>query len=265
MKSLIIAAIMLLGAVSCGGRRTAAASGGPALPVEPKQYSYRVQAVYPHPAERYTQGLQYVGGTMWEGTGLRGESAIYATDLASGRTRTFATLPVSEFGEGITLLDDRLYQLTWTENKAHVYDPATGRRTGEFRYTGEGWGLTTDGRKLYMSDGTSRIWRIDPETFRREASVEVTLRGEPLELLNELEWIEGRIWANVYTTDAIVIIDPSTGIVEGVVNLRGLLADEERTDDTDVLNGIAYDDAGRRIFVTGKRWSKIFEIELIEL
>ena len=264
MKSLIIAAIMLLGAVSCGGRRTAAASGGPALPVEPKQYSYRVQAVYPHPAERYTQGLQYVGGTMWEGTGLRGESAIYATDLASGRTRTFATLPVSEFGEGITLLDDRLYQLTWTENKARVFDIATGRCLREFRYQDEGWGLTTDGSRLYMSNGTSRIWRIDPVTFRREKGVTVTLRGEPVWYLNELEWIEGRIWANVYATDAIVIIDPSTGVIEGVADMTGLLPEEDRTEQTDVLNGIAYDAAGKRIFVTGKRWNKIFEIELIE-
>lgn len=265
MKRAIIAAVMLLAAVSCGGRRGAAASAASTVPAEPTQYVCRVKAVYPHPADRYTQGLQYVDGTMWEGTGLHGESAVYATDLASGDTRTFATLPDSEFGEGITLLNGRLYQLTWTDNKAHVYDSATGRRTGEFRYTGEGWGLTTDGRKLYMSNGTSRIWRIDPATFRREGSVEVTLRGEPVEFLNELEWIEGRIWANVYTTDAIVIIDPATGVVEGVVDLRGLLADEDRTDDTDVLNGIAYDAAQGRIFVTGKRWNKIFEIEITEI
>ena len=116
-----------------------------------------------------------------------------------------------------------------------------------------------------MSNGTSRIWRVDPETFGREGSIEVTLRGEPVELLNELEWIEGRIWANVYTTDAILIIDPATGIVEGVVDMRGLLPAEDRTQETDVLNGIAYDPENRRIFVTGKRWNKIFEIELKEL
>ena len=265
MRPSIIAAVMLLGAVSCGGRRAGTASGGAVQAVEPKQYTYAVRAVYPHPAERYTQGLQYVDGTMWEGTGLRGESAVYATDLASGSTRTFAVSPRSEFGEGITLLGDKLYQLTWTDNKARVYDVRTGRTAGEFRYRGEGWGLTSDGTKLYMSNGTSRIWRLDPATFGREGSIDVTLRGEPLEYLNELEWIDGRIWANVYTTDAIVIIDPATGVVEGLVDLRGLLAEEDIADDTDVLNGIAYDADSRRIFVTGKRWNKIFEIEITEL
>ena len=265
MKCLIFAAVLLLGSISCGGRRTASSPAAAAAPaVEPGHYTYSVKAVYPHPADRYTQGLQYVDGTMWEGTGMRGESAIYATDMASGRTRTFATSPRSEFGEGITVLGDKLYQLTWTDNKAHLYDLRTGNRLREFRYKGEGWGLTSDGRRLYMSDGTSRIRCIEPENFNREAYIEVTLRGEPLEYLNELEWIEGRIWANVYTTDAIVIIDPATGIVEGLVDLRGLLAEEERTKDTDVLNGIAYDAEGKRIFVTGKRWSKIFEIEITE-
>ena len=264
MKTFLVAAVLFIGAVACGGRRASLSSAAAAPAAEPRQYTYRVKAVYPHPADRYTQGLQYVGGTMWEGTGMRGESAIYATELESGQTRTFATPPRSEFGEGITLLDGKLYQLTWTDNKAHVYDVATGRRLREFRYKDEGWGLTTDGRKLYMSNGTSLLWRIDPETFRRESSISVTLRGEPVEYLNELEWIEGRIWANVYTTDAIVIIDPATGIVEGVVDLRGLLPDEDLTADTDVLNGIAYDSENRRIFVTGKRWNKIFEIEIIE-
>lgn len=263
MKTTILTAALLLGAISCGGRRAAVSSAVPAA--EPVQYTYRVKAEYPHPTDRYTQGLQYVGGRMWEGTGMRGESAIYTTDLATGSTETFAESPRSEFGEGIAILGDRLYQLTWTDNKAHVYDLRTGRRMREFRYKDEGWGLTTDGRRLYMSNGTSRIWRIDPETFRREGSIEVTLRGEPLEYLNELEWIEGRIWANVYTTDAIVIIDPATGIAEGVVDLRGLQAEEDIADDTDVLNGIAYDEEQKRIFVTGKRWNKIYEIEITEL
>ena len=263
MKNIIFSAVLFLAAVSCGGRR-AAVSPAAAAAAEPKQYTYRVKAVYPHPSDRYTQGLQYVGGMMWEGTGMRGESAVYVTDLESGATRTFATPPRSEFGEGITVLGDRLYQLTWTDNKAHVYDLRTGRHLHEFRYKDEGWGLTSDGKKLYMSNGTSNIWRVDPETFRREASIGVTLRGEPLDYLNELEWIDGRIWANVYTTDAIVIIDPATGIAEGVVDLRGLLPEEDITDETDVLNGIAYDAENRRIFVTGKRWNKIFEIEIIE-
>ena len=163
----------------------------------------------------------------------------------------------------IALVGGELFQLTWQSNTAHVYDPE--KRTGlrDHRYAGEGWGLTTDGEKLYMTDGTANLYTIDPATFRRERRTTVTLRGEPVELLNELEWIDGRIWANVYTTDQIVIIDPATGRVEGIVDLRGLLPDEDRTPGTDVLNGIAYDAATGRIFLTGKNWSKLFEIELV--
>ena len=185
------------------------------------------------------------------------------TDLATGRTEVLFRLPRSEFGEGIALVGGELFQLTWQSNTAHVYDPE--KRTGlrDHRYAGEGWGLTTDGEKLYMTDGTANLYTIDPATFRRERRTTVTLRGEPVELLNELEWIDGRIWANVYTTDQIVIIDPATGRVEGIVDLRGLLPDEDRTPGTDVLNGIAYDAATGRIFLTGKNWSKLFEIELV--
>ena len=144
-----------------------------------------------------------------------------------------------------------------------VHPHATGRHLRDFRYPGEGWGLTTDGERLYLSDGTESIHVLDPETFRRERRITVTLEGEPVHFLNELEWIDGRIWANVYTTDQIVIIDPATGAVEGVVDLTGLLPDEDRTRQTDVLNGIAWDAAGGRIFVTGKNWPKLFEIEIL--
>ena len=139
-----------------------------------------------------------------------------------------------------------------------------GEKIREFRYPGEGWGLTTDGEKLYMSDGTANIYTLDPATFKREKRTTVTLRGETLNFLNELEWIDGKIWANVYTTDQIVIIDPATGAVEGIVDLTGLLPEEDVTPATDVLNGIAYDAAGGRIFVTGKNWNKLFEIEIRE-
>ncbi|MCH5334748.1 MAG: glutaminyl-peptide cyclotransferase [Alistipes sp.] len=257
LAALLLPAVML----SCGGGRKASTHAAPA---EPKRYTYRVKAEYPHPADFYTQGLQFADGKLWEGTGLEGESAIYSTDLTTGRTEKFASSPRNEFGEGITLLGGKLYQLTWTQNTARVYDLATGRVLREFRYPGEGWGLTTDGSKLYMSNGTSSIYRIDPETFRRESSVTVTLRGEPLEFLNELEWIDSRIWANIYTTDVIAVIDPATGRVESLVDLRGLLPESERTPRTDVLNGIAYDSHTGRILVTGKRWSKIYEIELVE-
>ncbi len=259
--------------VACGGRSagSAASDGGAgdgaaqqAAAVEPVEYTYRVKAVYDHPRDAYTQGLQYADGKLWEGTGQYGQSVVRKTDLATGQSETVVRLPRSEFGEGIALLGGKLYQLTWLSNTCHVYDlKHRMKKVADFRYPGEGWGLTTDGQKLYMSDGTAKIFTVDPATFRREKRVTVTYQGEPVNYLNELEWIEGKIWANVYTTQQIVIIDPATGIVEGVVDLTGILPAKEVRPTTDVLNGIAYDAQGQRIFVTGKNWSKLFEIEII--
>ena len=249
---------------ACSGRTKTLRTETPAAtPAAPRTYTYRVIESYPHSTDSYTQGLLFADGVMWEGTGEYGHSRLQRIDLETGRTDVVATLPRSEFGEGIALLDGKIYQLTWENNKAYVYDAATGRQLRTFAYAGEGWGLTTDGERLYMSDGSEYLRILDPETFRVQRSVTVTFRGAPVQLLNELEWIDGKIWANVYVTDQIVIIDPASGIVEGVIDLRGLLPDEEIAPDTDVLNGIAYDAASERIFVTGKRWSKLFEIEII--
>ena len=162
------------------------------------------------------------------------------------------------------MLGDKIYQLTWLNGKMHIYDSRTLEHLATHTYKGEGWGLTTDGSKLYMSDGTHSIRVINPETLQQERRFGVTLRGESLQNLNELEWIDGKIWANVYTTDYIVIINPTNGVVEGVINLSGILPESEYDGETDVLNGIAYDSATKRIFVTGKNWSKLFEIKLIE-
>ena len=249
---------------ACSGRTKTLRTETPAAtPAAPRTYTYRVIESYPHSTDSYTQGLLFADGVMWEGTGEYGHSRLQRIDLETGRTDVVATLPRSEFGEGIALLDGKIYQLTWENNKAYVYDAATGRQLRTFAYAGEGWGLTTDGERLYLSDGTESIHVLDPETFRRERRITVTLEGEPVRFLNELEWIDGRIWANVYTTDQIVIIDPATGAVEGVVDLTGLLPQEDRTRQTDVLNGIAWDAAGGRIFVTGKNWPKLFEIEIL--
>jgi len=266
MKTAITLLLSALLFAACGaGLPRAKRPAAPAEPVpKPVRYTYTVKAVHPHLETSYTQGLQYADSVLWEGTGQYGESVLRKTDLRTGRTDVIARLPRSEFGEGIALLGDRIYQLTWQSNKAYVYDAATGKVLRQHTYPGEGWGLTTDGRKLYLSDGTENIYTLDPETFRREKRTTVTLDGEPVQFLNELEWIEGKIWANVYTTDQIVIIDPPTGRIEGIVDLTGLLPDEEVTPRTDVLNGIAYDAAAGRIFVTGKNWSKLFEIEIIE-
>ncbi len=265
----IFLAIFLLSACGSGTLRgkpsSATATNASSIRfVEPKYYTYSILATYPHATTSYTQGLQYVDGILWEGTGQNGKSVLQQVDLATGKTKVIARLPQSEFGEGITLLNGKVYQLTWQSNKAYVYDATTGQKLQEFRYAGEGWGLTTDGKQLYLSDGTAKIYPTDPETFRRGKPITVTLRGEPVYYLNELEWIEGRIWANIYTTDHIAIINPTTGVVEGLIDLTGLLPAGEITPQTDVLNGIAYDAATKRIFVTGKNWSRLFEIAISE-
>ena len=261
MKNFLLAIIFLLSVVSCGSQTKKKSSVQ--APVEPVLYGYNIKAVYPHLRSSYTQGLQFVDGELWEGTGEWGESKLQKVDLQSGKAEVLAHLPKSEFGEGITVLGDKVYQLTWTNNTVHIYD-LQGKHLQDVRYPGEGWGLTSDGTKLYMSDGTERIFRIDPETFKREATLVVTMRGEAVQYLNELEWIDGKIWANVYTTDYVVIINPATGVVEGLVNFQGLLPREDENGDTDVFNGIAYDEATGRIFVTGKRWPKLFEVEIVK-
>lgn len=266
---LLLAATLLSGCGSSPARsRKAPKTNTVEKPApEPRQYSYRIKAVYPHSTQAYTQGLLWHDGRLWEGTGQNGESVVQTLSLETGESRILARLPRSEFGEGIAILGDELFQLTWQSNTVHVYritEDGRLEKIRDHRYPGEGWGITTDGRKLYMSDGSANLYTVDPATFRREGHVTVTFRGEPVSFLNELEWIDGRIWANVYTTDQIVIIDPATGRIEGVVDLTGLLPDEDRTPKTDVLNGIAWDPDAKRLFVTGKNWCKLFEIEIIE-
>lgn len=266
---LLLAATLLSGCGSSPARsRKAPKTNTVEKPApEPRQYSYRIKAVYPHSTQAYTQGLLWHDGRLWEGTGQNGESVVQTLSLETGESRVLTRLPRSEFGEGIAILGDELFQLTWQSNTVHVYRITEGGRLEKIRdhrYPGEGWGITTNGRKLYMSDGSSNLYTVDPATFRREGHVTVTFRGEPVSFLNELEWIDGRIWANVYTTDQIVIIDPATGRIEGVVDLTGLLPDEDRTPKTDVLNGIAWNPDAKRLFVTGKNWCKLFEIEIIE-
>lgn len=262
MKRFFIALALVAAVVACGSQPKKSAS----VPqvVQPVEYSYVIKSVYPHSPKSYTQGLQFVDGIMWEGTGEYGRSEINTYTLGDEKPQTRITLPRSEFGEGITLLGDKLYQLTWESHVCHVYDVASGKKLRDFRYAGEGWGLTSDGEKLYMSNGSANIYKLNPETFSREATITVTLRGEPVRFINELEWIDGKIWANVYTTDRVLIIDPKTGVVEGMIDFTGLLKEEDVSDNTDVFNGIAYDTATKRIFVTGKNWNKLFEVEIVK-
>ena len=228
-----------------------------------KLYDYRVVREYPHSTKSYTQGLQYVDGVMWEGTGREGSSYLQTIDLKTGEVNILASLPNSEFGEGITHYKDRIYQLTWESHKAYLYD-SKGNFIKNITYRGEGWGITTDGEHLYMSDGSSTIRRINPETFATEESICVTLNGEPLDLLNELEWIDGHIWANVYLTDAIVEIDPKTGIVVGFIDLPELRGRLKQNPEAEALNGIAHNASTGNFYVAGKDWNRIFEIEVIK-
>ena len=227
-----------------------------------KIYDYRVIAEYPHSTLSYTQGLHYLNGTMWESTGQEGESHILQSDLGTGERTILASLDKSEFGEGMTILGERIFQLTWTSGNAYVYD-LEGTLLNKHKYRGEGWGLTSDGRSLYLSDGTSTIRRVNPETFATEESICLTLDGEPLDYINELEWIDGHIWANIYLTAAIVEIDPATGVVVGYIDLPELRYRLKNNPEAEVLNGVAYNPESGNLYVTGKDWNRIFEIEVL--
>lgn len=254
------------GAVSGGSAKTTAVAASAADSVcgaAPQLYTYRVARIYPHATDAYTQGLYWHAGHLWEGTGQYGQSVLRQVDLESGATVRQVPLPEECFGEGTALLNGKIYQLTWREGRVFVYDAATLRRTGTFRYRGEGWGLATDGRVLYMSDGSDVIRVVDPDGFRVLHTFSVRAGSNRVRWLNELEWIGGELWANVYMTDRVVRIDPATGCVTGVIDFSGLLSPADMTPDTDVLNGIAYDADGGRIFVTGKYWNKLFEVEVV--
>jgi glutaminyl-peptide cyclotransferase len=233
-----------------------------AVPVD-RIYDYQVVATYPHDPDAFTQGLLFHDGQLFESTGQVGRSSIRKVDLSTGKVLQKRDVDGPYFGEGIVAWKDRLIALTWRHQKGFVYDLQTFERRGEWSYPGEGWGLTQDGRRLIMSDGTPDLRFLDPETLLETGRIRVTYNGKPVGGLNELEWIKGEIWANVWTTDLIVRIDPATGQVIGRVPLAGLLKPEDRVGgNPDVLNGIAYDAKQDRIFVTGKQWPKLFEIRI---
>ncbi len=226
-----------------------------------ERYKIEVVKAYPHDTESYTQGLFWHDGSLYESTGLNGKSTFRKVDLQSGQALTKLPFNKKYFVEGSVILGDKLYILTWTNKVIFIYDANTLEYRSTYSYPSEGWGLTTDGKSLISSDGSSRIYFLTPE-LKFERSINVTLNGRAVRYLNELEWIDGRIWANVYTTDTIVIINPDTGIVEATVDCDGLLPERLRTSDTDVLNGIAVDSEGR-IFLTGKNWPELYEVKLV--
>jgi glutaminyl-peptide cyclotransferase len=230
--------------------------------IVPKSYGYRVVNSYPHDRDAFTQGLIFDHGVFYEGTGQKAESTLREVDPSTGRVLRQHNLDAALFGEGITLYNDMIFQVTWENKVGFVYDRATFRQLNKIFYQTQGWGLTTVDNRIVMSDGTNVLYFLEPETFTVTSSLEVYDNSKKVDQLNELEYIEGEIWANIWTSDQIARIDPQSGKVLGYINLKGILPRSEREPETDVLNGIAYDAQGKRIFVTGKRWPKLYEIQV---
>ena len=227
----------------------------------PPVYTYEIVNSFPHDPTAFTQGLVFKGGVLYEGTGLRGRSELRKVDLLTGDVLQRRNLQANFFGEGLTAFEDRLIQLTWKAGVGFVYDRASFRLLKKFRYSTEGWGITHDGKRLIMSDGTSTLRFLDPKTFAEIGLIEVYDRTDPVNKLNELEYVQGQVFANVWRTDLIARIAPESGRVLGWIDLSGLLKPEDRLPASGVLNGIAYDPANDRLFVTGKLWPKLFEIK----
>ena len=230
----------------------------------PVNYGYKVLKVYPHDPQAFTQGLVVRDGLFYESTGLYGESSLRRVAIDTGKVEK--KVPVSKvyFAEGLDEMGGKLYQLTWQSNIGFIYDKATFAKVGEFHYDGEGWGLTDDGTDLILSDGTNNLRFLDPKTFAVKRTISVFDGLTPLNDLNELEYVNGEIYANIWQTNSIARIDPKDGRLLGWVDMTGILPDSERTADTNVLNGIAYDTAKKRLFITGKKWPKIYEVELVK-
>lgn len=223
-------------------------------------YTYSIVNTYPHNENAYTQGLVYDNGSLYEGTGLYGESTLRRVKLETGEVLQLYTLSDMYFGEGIAIFDGKIVQLTWLENKGFIYDKYSFELLEEFSYSTEGWGITYDGNRLIISDGTANLYFLDPETFETVGQVEVH-ETAPVTKINELEYIKGKVYANIYREERIAIINPQTGRVEGWIDMSGI-QEAEKQDVDDVLNGIAYDAIGDRLFVTGKRWAHLFEIKI---
>ncbi len=234
----------------------------PASSAPAARMTVRVLAAWPHERSSFTQGLLWHGGVLYESVGQYGSSGLLRVELESGRALERTDLARRFFGEGLALAGDRLVQLTWREGKAFCYNAADFTPLGELDYAGEGWGLTFDGHSLWMSDGSDTLTVRDPATLHVRRQVRVTLDGRPRDYLNELEWVDGKIYANVWQSDTILRIDPASGRAEAVIDASGLLSTEERNG-TDVLNGIAYDPARQVFFITGKLWPKLFEVKFV--
>ena len=228
-------------------------------------YGYKIVNSYPHDPEAFTQGLVYEDGFMYEGTGLHGRSSLRKVELETGRVLKNHNLPNQYFGEGLTIHGDKITQLTWRSKVGFVYDKEKFSLVKKFNYTTEGWGITSDGKNLIMTDGSDTLYFLDSITYKETKRIKVTYEGRPVTRLNELEYVNGEVFANIWLTDMIAMISPKTGNVVGWIDLGGLSDDFGSRRSDQVLNGIAYDDKGDRLFVTGKLWPRIYEIKLVRV
>ena len=230
----------------------------------PSYYTYEVVNTFPHDITSYTQGLEFHNGELYESTGQKKESKLRKVNFETGEVVKNINLEDRYFGEGLTILNDKIYQLTWRSNRGFVYDVNTFEKLSTFNYakSKEGWGFCNDGKQLYKSDGTEKIWLLNPDNLNEESHIEVYTEKGKIPSLNELEWIKGKIFANIYQRNGVVIINPKTGGVEGVIDFKPLKALVTQHPGLDVLNGIAYHPERRTIFVTGKNWDKLFEVTI---
>ena len=257
-SSRFIVAVLLVLAGLSGSSCAGGAAGR-----QPPGYTFKVVHIFPHDAQAFTQGLEYHDGFLFEGTGLNGRSSLRKVRLETGEVVQRIDVAPEFFGEGITLLKDKVVQLTWQSHVGFVYSLNDFHLLRQFSYPGEGWGLTNNGREVFMSDGTNEIRVLDPQTLREKRRLKIYDGIHPIDQLNELEFVEGEIFANVWQTDRIARISPQSGKVIGWVDLTGLLSPMYRIEPGAVLNGIAYDQEHKRLFVTGKLWPSIFEIRLV--
>jgi glutamine cyclotransferase len=228
----------------------------------PQEFGYKVLNVYPHDTGAFTEGLEYRNGYLYESTGLNGRSSVRRVQLETGKVLQEIAVPPQYFGEGITMLNQRIIQLTWQSQTGFIYNQSSFWTESTFSYPGQGWALTNDGKQIYMSDGSYQIRFWDPSTLAETQRITVHDGAKLIQWVNELEYVQGQIYANIWQTNTVAIISPVDGHVTGWINLAGLLTPEEQAQ-ADVLNGIAYDAAGNRLFVTGKLWPKLFQIQLV--
>jgi len=263
-----LALVLIIFLVACNGGDKVPDVDKDLVPVEAPKIAYNIVNIYPHDTSAYTQGLQLYNGKLYEGTGDYTTSSLRITDLKTGRVEKKHLMGSAEiFGEGITIFKEKIYQLTWKNNMVYVYDLNNiDNPVKTFKWPYQGWGITSNGTDLIISDGTANLYFVDAESFRVKSTIAVTEDGRPIDSINELEYIDGFVYANVYGEDFIVKVDPASGYVVGKIDLPGLkekyFPKENIPDRTDVLNGIAYDSATKKLFITGKRWPKLFEITL---